>query len=137
MLRWAAGFFDGEGYITIYKEKSYLRMAMGINHTEEVTIKRMQKLFGGNVYILMPKTPATAAKPYKKQYCWKLYSQHASIALLQLYPYLQSNKKQQADVAIHFQSRLHKLGRVGYGHSDVEYAVREAYAEVMKELKDC
>ena len=59
MLAWAAGFFDGEGYVTIQERNSkvngkyyksyYLRV--GLKHVAPTPIYELQKLFGGTIRI--------------------------------------------------------------------------------------
>ena len=56
-LAWCAGFFDGEGYVTIQKRNSlvngkryegyYLRI--GINHVAVEPLLEMQRVLGGTI----------------------------------------------------------------------------------------
>lgn len=103
-LAWAAGFFDGEGYIscpernTIHKNKSYKSnyIRLGINHVDPRPLQRMYHLFGGaleqNIY-------ATGNRKPRCQ--WKLSCQEAKNFLIQVRPYL-INKDIVADIALEF-----------------------------------
>lgn len=56
-LAWAAGFFDGEGYISIVARNTKIHnrhyhhqyIRLGINHVDPRPLQRFQQLFGGKL----------------------------------------------------------------------------------------
>ena len=104
-LAWAAGFFDGEGYITIperlvisktnkqYKSH-YIRL--GINHVDPRPLQKFQQLFGG---ILVYSDKIIGNR--KPRWQWKLSCNQAKQFLIQLRPYL-INKDIVADIVLQF-----------------------------------
>ena len=49
-LAWAAGLFEGEGSIFLHQRKSHSTLALGLNMTDEDSVRRFAKAVGvGNV----------------------------------------------------------------------------------------
>ncbi len=113
-LAWAAGFIDGDGFITIQNRKStvngkvytgqYLRL--GCCQASEVPLKELQSIFGGTI---RNKNSGPNRDNYKRlpQFIWTLSTQQASEALVQLLPYL-VHKKDVAILATQFQETMSK-----------------------------
>jgi hypothetical protein len=103
---WAAGFFDGEGYITIQKRghKNYIGhyLRIGINHVAIEPLLEMQRLFGGNISEQNPEKVIGNRKP---RHGWNLSTSKASETLKQLLPYLR-NKNKVAALALDFQETI-------------------------------
>lgn len=107
---WAAGFFDGEGFIIIQKRKlkkedkiytgHYLRI--GINHVRPEPLEKFQKLFGGSLRFDV-NSVNHCKDGYKRQprYCWTSSTQAAGNCLREMLPYL-ANKNQEAGIALDF-----------------------------------
>ena len=107
---WAAGFIDGDGFITIQTSNTttngksykghYLRI--GACQASELPLKELQKLFGGNI---RSKNSGPNKEGYnrKPQWVWTLSSKQAESALKQMLPYL-LHKREVALLALDFQS---------------------------------
>lgn len=113
-LAWAAGFIDGDGFITIQNRKSvvngktysgtYLRV--GACQAMEAPLKELQTLFGGSI---RPKNSGPNREGYnrKPQWIWALSTQQAADAIQQLLPFL-IHKREVALLAIEFQKTMSK-----------------------------
>ena len=111
-LAWAAGFIDGDGFITIqnrsqkvngkHYEGYYVRL--GCCQASEVPLKELQRLFGGSI---REKNSGPNKEGYnrKQQWTWCLSTKSACSALEQLYPYL-IHKKECAKLALDFQQTM-------------------------------
>ena len=110
-LAWAAGFFDGEGYVSIHKRivtpkkathKVYIahRLRIGLNHVAPEPIYELSRIFGGYVY-QEKITNRSFSDGYKRKdrYAWILCDEQAKDALIQLMPYLR-NKNRVAELGI-------------------------------------
>lgn len=105
-LAWAAGFFDGEGYVTIGKRKSVvngkiyesLYLRVGINHVAPEPLTKMHELFGGAI-----EYTAKVAGNRKPRYRWVVNTKKAQEVLVQLLPYMR-NKNKVAVLGIEFQN---------------------------------
>lgn len=103
-LIWAAGFFDGEGCISIIQHKSTLRRYLQVTAAQADLrpLRILQALFGGRL------------KPHKQStnrpvFFWTTSCRQASNALSEMLPYLVV-KKDQADCALEFSATI-GLGR--------------------------
>lgn len=113
-LAWAAGFIDGDGFITIQNRTNtvngkiykghYLRI--GVCQATEVPLKELQKLFGGTIRI---KNSGPNKEKYnrKTQWLWNLSTKQAADTLIQILPYL-LHKKEVALLALDFQKTMSK-----------------------------
>lgn len=109
-LAWAAGFFDGEGFITIQKRKSkvndkvyeghYLRI--GINHVAIEPLQFIQKTLGGTIRI---QNPDKVVGNRHQRHSWQMSTSDAAEALKKLMPFLR-NKNAVAGLALDFQSTI-------------------------------
>ena len=114
-VAWAAGFFDGEGYITIQERNSkingisyrgyYLRI--GINHVALEPLLEMQRLFGGTIRL---QKEASVVGNRKQRSTWCLSCNHAKEVLIRLMPYLK-NKNKVAEIGITFQNTMGNHGQ--------------------------
>lgn len=109
---WAAGFIDGDGFITIQSSHRkvngisykgyYLRI--GACQASEGPLKELQHLFGG---LINSKNSGPNKEGYnrKPQWIWTLSSKQAESALQQMLPYL-LHKREVALLALDFQSKM-------------------------------
>ena len=103
-LAWAAGFFDGEGYITIqirggkYKGH-YLRI--GVNHVEVSPLEQLQSLFGG----VIRKQKKEPVGNRHRRHEWTISCNKASDALKQMIPYF-CNKGAVASLGLDLQETM-------------------------------
>lgn len=109
-LAWCAGFFDGEGFVTIQKRNSkvngkyyesfYLRI--GINHVKIDPLLEMQKILGGTI---RKQNPAKVIGNRKQRHSWQLSCSQAKEALIQMMPYFK-NKQEVAELGIELQNTM-------------------------------
>ena len=110
-VAWAAGFFDGEGYVTIQKrntkaksgkryESYYLRI--GINHVSVEPLKEMYRIFGGTI---RKQTAHTVIGNRHPRHSWQLSCKQAKEALIQMMPYFR-NKQKAAELGIELQNTM-------------------------------
>ena len=86
-LIWAAGFFDGEGYVTIQVrggkyQGHYLRI--GVNHVNPDPLYKLQELFGGSVRVQRKKPTGNR----KRRHEWTLSCKKAAKCLRRMRPYI-------------------------------------------------
>ena len=116
-VAWAAGFFDGEGYVTIQERNSkingkryrgyYLRV--GLKHVAPEPIYELQTLFGGTVRVESRKNNKDGCRR-KDIHVWQLSCQEAKNCLVQLMPYL-VNKNKVAELGIELQNTMGNHGQ--------------------------
>lgn len=111
-LAWAAGFIDGDGFITIQNRNQTVNNKVYVGHYLRVgacqanllPLEELQKLFGGSI---RPKNSGPNHEGYnrKSQWVWSLSTKEASEALKQLLPFL-VHKKEIAILALSFQDTM-------------------------------
>jgi hypothetical protein len=101
---WAAGFFDGEGCVSVvlYRERFMMRLYVG--NTDVRPLYIFKGLFGGSIGARGAKIPN--AKP---AYYWQATSQQALTALREMLPYLVV-KRGQAELALQFGELIRPRG---------------------------
>jgi len=127
-LAWAAGFFDGEGWIKIQRRGGeylgyYLRM--GINHVKKDPLDKMQKIFGGSIRL-----DENVTGNRKPRHVWTLSTAQSAEALKQMMPYL-ANKNNVAELALEFQATV---GNRGEGVSNETQLYRALLADKIRHL---
>jgi hypothetical protein len=141
-IRYAAGLFDGEGYVRIATWRkpnsvhTRYQVYGGINMCHRPVIEALQQKFGGN----MP-NPGARQKPHHRPlYTWNFSSQVAARFLRRVLPYL-IVKREEAELALELQANIDeyrfKLGNQYWLHSDREaiFARRAEIAAQVKALK--
>ena len=111
-LAWAAGFIDGDGFITIQNRNQTIKgkvykghyLRIGACQANRTPLEELQKLFGGNINI---KNSGPNKENYKRktQYLWCLSTAKAAEVIEQLLPYL-IHKKEVARLGLEFQSTM-------------------------------
>src|ERR1700693_657212 len=99
---WAAGFFDGEGYInipvrkTIWKNKTYYShyLRIGVNHVRPEPLKKLQAVLGGTTRL-----DTNVKRNRFARYFWSCSTSEAAEALRKIQPYLQ-NKQLEVKIAL-------------------------------------
>lgn len=110
-LAWAAGFFDGEGYVVVQKRSHpkytgyYLRI--GINHVAPEPLLEFQRLFGGSIEKQNMEKVIGNRKPRHR---WVASTSNAAEVLKQLMPFLH-NKNKVAALALDFQQTIGPRGQ--------------------------
>jgi len=96
-LAYLAGFFDGDGYISIYPTgTNHHRIGVAITQKHIDILNLYKSIFGGSISKL--KTHA---------YIWQLSSKKAASFLVSILPYL-ILKKDEATIAIEYQELIGK-----------------------------
>ena len=105
---WAAGFVDGEGWITIQRRSTkinnkvynghYLRI--GVNHVAPEPLHELQRIFGGKLRL-----STRVVGNRKPRWTWTLSTASAAEALKRMMPYFK-NKQQVAALGLDFQSTI-------------------------------
>lgn len=109
-LAWCAGFFDGEGFVTIQERTSKVKdkvyksyyLRIGVNHVAPEPLQELQKLLGGT---LRQQTAHTVVGNRKRRWSWQMSCQAASEALVKLMPYFR-NKNKVAELGIELQNTM-------------------------------
>ena len=137
-IRYVAGLFDGEGWITIVKQRlggyrqyhsDYVRyqLVAGIGMTHRPIIHILHRQFGGGFTI---NASAKAKQPKSRTgYQWKTSSGAAAEFLSLIYPHMVV-KKEEAEIAILFQQHICET-RLTLRHSPERrpelYAIRDGF----------
>ena len=126
---WAAGFFDGEGWIKIQNRGSdkycgfYLRI--GVGQVKITPLEKLQTIFGGNIRI---KSEPKGNR--KRQYIWTLSTKQAVEALKCMLPYM-AHKNEVATLALEFENTV---GLTGQRVSPETQTYRKLLAEKIQYL---
>lgn len=114
-LAWAAGFFDGEGFVTIQERKSivnnkiykgyYLRI--GVNHVAVEPLLELQKILGGTI---RQQSAHTISGNRKQRHSWQMSTASAKEALIKMMPYFR-NKQNVAELGIELQNTMGDKGQ--------------------------
>ena len=102
-IAYAAGFFDGEGYIGICGSQSRGSLCLEIDVTQ-VDPRPLQFLaehFGGKIKQRV-RSKYTSTRNSRPSFLWRLHAKDAVMFLELIYPYL-IHKRDQADLAFQFQ----------------------------------
>ncbi len=110
-VAWAAGFFDGEGFVTIQKrntkaksgkryESYYLRI--GINHVAVEPLNEMFRIFGGTI---RKQSAHSVVGNRHQRHSWQMSCSQAKEALITMMPYFR-NKQKAAELGIELQNTM-------------------------------
>ncbi len=104
-VAWAAGLFEGEGWITISARKPFGKnksvaysMVAGIVMTDPEILERFQAIFGGSLH-----ATSEVNERYSPAYRVELYANKAASALREMLPYFGPRRAERARLAIEFQ----------------------------------
>ncbi len=127
-VAWAAGFFDGEGWVAIQRRGGkykghYLRL--GINHVAPEPLIEFQRLFGGNI-----RFDASVLGNRKPRHVWTLSCSSAAKCLAEMGPYLK-NKHEVSELAAAFHATMLTRGSTT---TDSVYSFREDIKQQIKAL---
>lgn len=113
-LAWCAGFFDGEGFVTIQERKStvnkkvykghYLRI--GINHVAPEPLQEMMRILGGT----LRKQLGPVIGNRHLRHTWQMSCGQAKEALVKMMPYFR-NKQKVAELGIELQNTMGNHGQ--------------------------
>lgn len=93
-LAWAAGFVEGEGYITVGRVWGHLNryryyyFRMNVTQTERVQLEQLQKMFSGSI-----STKGKDKTHHKTAWCWNISGEPAVAAYRAMEPYFVGNHR--------------------------------------------
>lgn len=141
--RYAAGLFDGEGYVRISKwenpEKTKVRNQIyaGLNVTFRPVIEALQGTYGGSIHV----NRHSLRNPNQRDcFVWNVSSQKAATFFRLILPYL-IIKREEVELALELQASIDewrfKLGNRWAYHPerDAVLAYRDSIARRISELK--
>lgn len=134
-LAYMAGFFDGEGCITINKMKpkgngnrNYVyRIYCLMVSNDKAILTWMQQIVGGSI-------STTQKVGYRPNWRWCITDNKALAFLKQICPYLQI-KKQEAELAIAYQEWKQRLPNKGQCRPPKELSIMEQAYQILREVK--
>lgn len=97
-----AGFFDGEGCISLIRigKTKYFQIVATITNTDLSILEKIKERFGGDIHM------GKKIKPnHKDRYAWRVSSKSAYNFLLEIYPY-SIMKQDRIKLALQFQQRI-------------------------------
>ena len=131
---YAAGIFDGEGYVDIYKASTStaskspsLMLRIIISQKDGLVMNWLQDNFGGNVVLERRKETYI--------YRWDIRSQAAKRFLLQIQPFVLI-KKEQIDLAIKYEEEKEKYLLTLKGHQGFRQLSEDEISRRMKMRED-
>lgn len=97
-LAYAAGFFDGEGSIGVYRAN---QTQVQISNTCRESLENFARMFGGKVIKVPGKHMEDKNPKWRPAYAWRVYGLRAGECLALLLPYLKE-KRPQAELFLQF-----------------------------------
>lgn len=137
MLEYMAGFFDGEGSISIVHSRhkdgrNTFQVLVQISNINKKILDLYKEAFGGQVYEVK-----TKKSNHRQAYYWKVVSRDANKFLRAIYPYLKL-KFLQAELAIEFQELIDVTKKQARGKklNKKQIEFRKEYQNNMKRLNN-
>lgn len=127
LIAWAAGFFDGEGCITVQKKDGVrLGLVAEISNTDPRPLYLLLDYFGGCIRGKWNE-PAKALHPtWKPCWTWRVKGTRAQNFLRAIYPYLVV-KKEQASLVMNFSGDT-------WGRKGLKLAVKHELSRMKREI---
>lgn len=132
-LAYLAGFFDGEGCITVVRrERGKMTLAVRTSQVNPAPLYRFVKAFGGKVEPIKG-----SLQPGRRQaYQWGRYSQNASDVLEALLPYLQVKRAEaEMGIALHWNITQTDGRRHKGPLAEIDIQAREWIYDMLKYVK--
>lgn len=138
-LAWCAGFFDGEGFVTIQKRNSkaksgkryesfYLRI--GINHVAPEPLYEMQRVLGGTI---RKQEESSVVGNRHARHRWQMSCTQAADALIQMMPYFR-NKTAAAEIGLKLQETMQSHKKlVSEELSEYRYSLQQSLQTLNKQ----
>lgn len=108
-VRYAAGLFDGEGWVTICKQMvknrpdARYQLVVGIGMVHRPIIEAMRETFGGNIFS-KKRSPGQSERT-RDGHTWRVSSEPAAEFLKRVLPHL-IVKRDEAELALSFQKHV-------------------------------
>jgi hypothetical protein len=134
-IAWCAGFFDGEGFITVQRRKSKVKdkvyeghyLRIGVNHVAIEPLRELQKILGGTI---RQQSEHTVEGNRKRRHSWQMSTSDAAEALRKMLPFM-LNKNKVTALALDFQATMLKDKKQ---LPDEIYELREIYKQQITSL---
>jgi hypothetical protein len=129
---WAAGFFDGEGCVSIQRVRNGQGGALQIIVVQKGPrpIEVLADLWGGGINVTHRNQPTGRVGYYR----WTLCGDKAADALVEMLPFL-VEKRDQAHLAIEFQDHMKLTRQSGKRLTDAVRRYRSETAERLSQMK--
>ena len=125
-LAYLAGFFDGEGCISLYTSHGRRYLTVSVSQTNRFILESFRFAFGGQVY------EGQKHNGKRDIWRWTATTKIAAEFLKQIYPFLKL-KKGEATIALEFQRNRYPRGKK---LTEAEIAIIEAQKILLHNLKD-
>jgi hypothetical protein len=94
-IAWAAGLFEGEGTIVLFRDRTRLRVQLAVEMTDEDVVRRFFRVSGfGSVQYILPKNGC------KQKWKWFGSGQCAVLLLSKLAPHFGTRRRNRTLVAL-------------------------------------
>jgi hypothetical protein len=135
---WAAGFFEGEGSISVSRlsikkrrRSPEYRLGVRIVNTDPRPLCRLQRLFGGHIYAHEPKTKPRCSRAFT----WQLTMAAEQVRFLEvILPYL-CFKQEQVNIAMAIRKSFDETRKIGR-RSELKASVIAYREELRLRLKE-
>lgn len=128
-LFYLAGYFDGEGSITLSRgSNGHYTLVCGVSGVKPNALKLFHERFGGSLYY----QKRTNAK-WRDIFMWRISGEKAELFLEEIKPYL-ILKKDEAELGLTFRYD-YQSKRITHTPENCFYLPKEEYYEIMKILK--
>lgn len=145
-LAWAAGFYDGEGYMGLVPNRQRpdtASLRISVVQAELPALERFRDSVGGLGTI--GKRPPPAKPHHKQQWMWYVSKHETAQAIIaMLWPFLHTTKRAQAKAALMaWRNKSHKSGppqaeRCARGHSLADaYVWQSPRGEIQRNCRAC
>lgn len=94
-LHWAAGFFDGEGHISIYHRQDGVGIGVSVTNCDLEPLQRFQCFFGGRI-----NKKSMGPRNRQQPYYWGVYGARALGVIQTLYSILSSRRQTRCRAAL-------------------------------------
>ena len=127
-IAYAAGLFDGEGYVSLNKGYKGYIMNVGLEMSSITVVNRLVRWFGGTIYFRVPRKEG-----WKGLWTWRLTREEAVEFLERALPYLLV-KDLEAQLGLFFADTFRGYG-AGFSIPTETVRIRDFIIEVSKETK--
>ena len=120
-IAWAAGFYDGEGSITLSVNKGYLHLEVACSQKVQLPLMLFKKWFGGSIYSYKPLRGDPA-------YIWKTFGSNGITFLKTVLPFLVVKGEDAKDVIDIWESK-------DYDRAEARHKSRKAAHDAIHALR--
>lgn len=139
-----AGFFDGEGWLSIVPRKSarrgvtyhYHTLMAGAGQCDPRPIELLKKTFGGSISCSKIKCNTHGVANGNAFFSWQVHSKNAAAFLETIRPYL-IHKQEQCDIALSWRRYSSQRPRYGCEPAPKEYSeIDKEYAALIRRARE-